>query len=198
MIEGQCTWFYSLNFACGLLETVTLEQVCSILFPGKRVNLHGDIVDLKYTVAFVERSPDRESAKRIEAGMLTDLGLQAPTTLLPAKHFSLDVINQVELEAPRTAPMRIAPPKNSPDLGSIYDQDLHNFEIRRYDLAGLAQILNKYSPDRWRYTGNNRDKYNFILDVSSTKALLKSLRRHGIGATGKVGTVEEVTIERKR
>jgi hypothetical protein len=65
-------------------------------------------------------------------------------------------------------------------------------------LASLAKLLNKYSPDRWSYQGNHRKQYNFILDVSSTKALLKSLRKHGLVATGKAGTVEEITLERER
>jgi hypothetical protein len=75
---------------------------------------------------------------------------------------------------------------------------LHNFEVRKYSLASLAKLLNKYSPDRWSYTGNHRKEYNFILDVSSTKALLKSLAQHGIRAEGKAGTVEEITLERMR
>ncbi|MFK8164551.1 MAG: hypothetical protein AB8H12_19050, partial [Lewinella sp.] len=74
----------------------------------------------------------------------------------------------------------------------------HNFEVRKYDLAGLAKLLNKYSPDRWKYEGRNRKKYNFILDVSSTKALLKSLAKHGLKAGGEKGTVEEITLERMR
>lgn len=195
-IEVYSTSFYSHAF--GLLEIVTLEDVYQALFPDKRVNIPGDLMERKYIVAFVERSPDRESAERLETGILADLGLQASIALLPAKHYSLDIIDQDKLEAPRPVRRTNAPPKGLPDHGSTSDRDLHNFEIRHYDLAGLAQILNKYSPDRWNYPGNNRKKYNFILDVSSTKALLKSLRQHGIGATGKAGTVEEVTLERMR
>lgn len=187
---------YSLSYNMGAIGPSTLEDIFQRLFPKKRLVLPGQLMEKEYRVAFVQRYTDRKTADNLASKIFEEIGLKASVSSFPATFYTLQVNDKEKLSAPRKVSIKNRLPEGIKDLGNYKDEDLHNFEVREYDLAGLAKLLNKYSPDRWSYTGNNRKKYNFILDVSSTKALLKSLRQQGIGATGKSGTVEEITLKR--
>lgn len=189
---------YSHSLDFGAYGPATLEEIFQQLFPRKRLVVPGELMDRQYRVAFVQRTIDRTTADQIANQIFEEIGLQASVSSLPATFFELEVNSKGELDKPRKVSVKNRLPEGMKDLGNYKDEDLHNFEVRKYSLASLAKLLNKYSPDRWSYTGNHRKEYNFILDVSSTKALLKSLRAHGIGATGKAGTVEEIGLERIR
>ncbi|SEP86922.1 TlpA family protein disulfide reductase [Neolewinella agarilytica] len=190
------TW--SLSYNAGAIGPMSLEDLFHKLFPRKRLVIPGDLMEKEYRVAFVQRNTDRKTADRLAADILGEIGLEASVTPLPATYYELTISNKEKLATPRKVSLRNRLPEGMQDLGNYSDRDLHNFEIRRYDLRDLAKLLNSYSPDRWSYTGNHRKEYNFILDVTSTKALLKSLRQHGISAEGKAGTVDEMTIKYKQ
>jgi len=183
-IDSRGTQIFSSSLNFGHLEFITLEEIYQKLFPKKKVSVPDFLMEKRYIVSFIERFPDRESIERLESGILADLGLSASSKNLQGTYFSLEVLNKEKLEKSRKLPEMDAPLSKMANLGSVDNRDLHEVKVKEYSLAGLAKILNEYSQDRWQYSGNNRKKYNFILDVSSTKALLKSLRKQGIGANG--------------
>lgn len=195
-IEDRYMSMYSHDM--GAIGPMTLEDLFHHLFPRKRLIIPGDLMEKEYRIAFIQRNTDRETVDRLATDILGEIGLEASVTPIPATYHELTISNKEKLATPREVSLRNRLPEGMKDLGNYSDRDLHNFEIRRYDLRDLAKLLNSYSPDRWSYTGNHRKEYNFILDVTSTKALLKSLRQHGISAEGKAGTVEEMTIKNKQ
>ncbi|WP_020566947.1 hypothetical protein [Neolewinella persica] len=165
----------------------TLETIFRDFFPKKRLVIPDELMGKEYVVAFIQNEIDRGTADRVANGILEEIGLKSTISKVPVTYHTLEIGDQLKLDAPRKVSIRNILSEDMKDLGGYSDKDLHNFEVRKYNLAGLAQLLNKYSPDRWSYKGNSRKKYNFILDLSSTKALLKSLARHGIEAEGKGG-----------
>ncbi|TXF90885.1 redoxin domain-containing protein [Neolewinella aurantiaca] len=193
------TRFFSVySHDMGAIGPMPLEDLFHHLFPRKRLIIPGDLMEKEYRVAFVHRSVDRKTADQLAIDILGEIGLSASVSSLPATYYELTISDREKLASPRKVSLRNRLPEEMKDLGNYSDRDLHNFEIRKYDLNDLAKLLNSYSPDRWSYTGNHHKEYNFVLDVSSTKALLKSLRKHGISAAGKAGTIEEITLERKQ
>jgi hypothetical protein len=193
--------FGSLHFAShdvGTYGPATLEDIFQKLFPQKRLVVPEELMEKEYRVAFLQRSVDRKTADHIANSIFEEIGLQASVSPISATFYELEISDKEKLATPRKVSIKNRLPEGMKDLGGYNDTDLHNFEVRKYGLRELAKLLNKYSPDRWSYQGNHRKQYNFILDVSSTKALLKSLRKHGLVATGKAGTVEEITLERER
>lgn len=189
---------FSADYSFGSHGPATLEDIFQKLFPKKRLNVPGDFMGKKYRVAFVQRSVDRGTADRIAASIFEETGLQATVTPVTATYYTLSIGDQLALDTPRKVTLRNELPEGMKDLGGYSDRDLQNVEIREYSLAELAQLLNKYSPERWRYAGNSRKKYNFILDFSSTKTLLKSLAEQGLKAEGEAGIVEQIRLERIR
>ena len=196
--EGMFMSSYSHSYDMGAVGPATLEDIFQMLFPKKRLVVPGDLMEKEYRVAFIQRHTDRHTEDKLAFGIFEEIGLTASVAPLPATFYELKISDRDKLSEPREVSLRNRLPEGMKDLGNYNDNDLHHFEVRKYSLAGLAKLLNKYSPDRWSFKGNHRKKYNFILDVSSTKALLKSLRKHGLTAVGRAGTVEEITLERKR
>ncbi|MFK8161692.1 MAG: TlpA family protein disulfide reductase, partial [Lewinella sp.] len=161
---------YSTNHEFCAYGPETLENIFQELFPEKRLELPGDLMEKKYRVAYVQRLIDRNTVDHLIFNILEEIGLKATVTSKPATYYKLEVTSRLKLDLPREVSIINKLPDGMKDLGSYSAKNLHNFEVRKYDLAGLAKLLNKYSPDRWKYEGRNRKKYNFILDVSSTKA----------------------------
>jgi hypothetical protein len=197
-MDNDFSSLYSLSYNAGAIGPATLEKIFQELFPRKRLIIPGELMEKEYRVTFLQRSTDRETANKIAFGIFAEIGLSTSVSPLPATFYKLEISSKDKLSRSRKVSITNLLPEGMKDLGGYNDKDLHNFEVRKYSLASLAKLLNKYSPDRWSYTGNHRKEYNFILDVSSTKALLKSLSQHGIRAEGEAGTVEEITIERMR
>ncbi len=198
MFEGRYGAMHFKNFGIGAIGPARLEDIFQELFPQKRFVIPGEFMEKEYRVAFIQRTIDRETANRVAFGIIEELALGATVDSLTVTKYTLEITNERKFNQPRELSIKNTRPKGMKDRGSYNDVDLHKFEVRKYDLSGLAQLLNRYTPDRWRYVGNDRKKHNFILDVSSTEALLKSLAKHGIKAKGEAGTVEEITLERLR
>ncbi len=152
------------------LKGYTLNKIYKEIFNIKNLVLPANLSAKKYDL-LSKNSLGKEGLDKMEAELLQYLNLEKKISLKNTAYFATTVKDSNLLEKTLNQNM-----SSKSDAG---DKIL-------FTGISLEKMLDEISKDRklkFNYAGKDETKYDFIVNVKSTKQIIKSLKTYGLGAT---------------
>ncbi len=167
------------------LKSYTLTNIYKEIFNIKNLVLPANLSAKKYDL-LSKNSLGKEGLDKMEAELLQYLNLEKKISLKNTAYFATTVKDSNLLEKTLNQNM-----SSKSDAG---DKILFT-GIR------IEKMLDEISKDRklkFNYAGKDETKYDFIVNVKSTKQIIKSLKTYGLGATKAKAKLEFYELNEKQ
>lgn len=167
------------------LKSYTLTNIYKEIFNIKTLVLPGNLSAKKYDL-LSKNSLGKEGLDKMEAELLQYLNLEKKISLKNTAYFATTVKDSNLLEKTLNQNM-----SSKSDAG---DKIL-------FTGISIEKMLDEISKDRklkFNYSGKDETKYDFIVNVKSTKQIIKSLKTYGLGATKAKAKLEFYELNEKQ
>lgn len=165
-----------------LFSAVSITEMYEALF-GQQVALAPDLDTLRYRISYKSQHAIVKSA--LEQQMLTAMGLKKSSREQSVRTYLLSVQAPDQLK-PALEPRFSS--KSSADERLIFSG---------YSIGDMIKAINPLTNAQYTYRGQDEQKYDFIIEISSDEALRESLKSYGLGWELSMEKREEIVIEQR-
>lgn len=164
---GSITSKSMINDELLLLNSYTILEIYEEIYSINSSHVSGpsEILNQKFDIVYKNKD---KSFVHLESKLLEYLSLEKTVKYMQRKQFIFEIVSTDKLELNNDSPFTA-----KSDAGE-------KVVFTAYTLDALAKQLSSISEHQYQFKAIDKNKYDFIIDIKSEEAIMKSLNSYGI------------------